>query len=194
MWSDWLDVCFSLSALWCPLSVPTVSLGFLLPWTWGVSSRLLQQSSAAAPYLGLGVAPLSHARHHSPSCRTSAQSQLPFLFWPLDRMPLLFGSCSSLYLECSSYILLFPWILIISFELFPYDFNRQSLIQALITILATSILVLSTYRWYFNHMFVYATRLQVSIEFVPSASSRRHILWYFHNLPYVKWIHIKSND
>ena len=36
MWSDWLIVChcgFSLSALWCPLSVPTVLLGFLLPWT-----------------------------------------------------------------------------------------------------------------------------------------------------------------
>ena len=32
MWSDWLVVCdtgFSLSALWCPLSVPTVLLGSL---------------------------------------------------------------------------------------------------------------------------------------------------------------------
>ena len=38
----------------------TVLLGFLLPWTWGISSRLLQQSTAAAPYLGLAVAPLSH--------------------------------------------------------------------------------------------------------------------------------------
>ena len=36
MWSDWLIVChcgFSLSTLWCPLSVPTILLGFLLPWT-----------------------------------------------------------------------------------------------------------------------------------------------------------------
>ena len=36
LWSDWLVVCdcgFSLSALWCPLSVPTVLLGFVLPWT-----------------------------------------------------------------------------------------------------------------------------------------------------------------
>ena len=46
MWSDWLVVCdcgFSLSALWCPLSVPTVLLRFLLPWMWGISSwpRLL---------------------------------------------------------------------------------------------------------------------------------------------------------
>ena len=43
VWSDWLVVCdygFSLSALWCPFSAPTVSLGFLLPWTWGISSWL----------------------------------------------------------------------------------------------------------------------------------------------------------
>ena len=43
LWSDWLVFCdcgFSLSALWCPLSSPTVLLGFLLPWTWAVSSRL----------------------------------------------------------------------------------------------------------------------------------------------------------
>ena len=46
LWSDWLVVCdcsFSLSALWCPLSVATVLFGFLLPWTWGISSRLFQQ-------------------------------------------------------------------------------------------------------------------------------------------------------
>ena len=49
----------------------TILLGFLLPWTWGISSRLLQQSTAAAPYLEwrylltasvpdlqLGIAPL----------------------------------------------------------------------------------------------------------------------------------------
>ena len=64
MWSDWLVVCdcgFSLSVLWCPLSVPTVLLGFLLPSMWGISSRLLQQTAAAAPYLGGGVAlPGSH--------------------------------------------------------------------------------------------------------------------------------------
>ena len=37
LWSDWLVFCdygFSVSALWCPLSTPTVLLGFLLPWTW----------------------------------------------------------------------------------------------------------------------------------------------------------------
>ena len=41
MWSDWLVVCdcgSSLSALWCPLSMPTILLGFLLPWMCGISS------------------------------------------------------------------------------------------------------------------------------------------------------------
>ena len=59
--TDRLVVCecsFSLSALWWPLSVCTVFLRFLLPWMWGISSWLLQQSSAAAPYLGSRVAPL----------------------------------------------------------------------------------------------------------------------------------------
>ena len=55
--SDWLVFCdydASVSALWCPLATPTLLLGFLLPWSWGVSSRLLQQSAAAAPYLDEG--------------------------------------------------------------------------------------------------------------------------------------------
>ena len=57
MWSDWLVFCdygFNMSALLCPLATPIVLLGFLLPWTWSVSSWLLQQSTAAAPYLGWG--------------------------------------------------------------------------------------------------------------------------------------------
>ena len=66
MWLDWLVFCkygFSVSALWCPLPIPTVLLGFLLPWAWGIfSSWLLQQSAAIAPYLGRGVSP-----HRSPS-------------------------------------------------------------------------------------------------------------------------------
>ena len=45
----------------CPLmpSCNTYHLtwGFLLSWTWGISSQLLQQSTAAAPYLGRGVSP-----------------------------------------------------------------------------------------------------------------------------------------
>ena len=42
-----------------PLATPTVLLGFLLPWTWGISSWLLQQSVATAPYLGHGVSSVS---------------------------------------------------------------------------------------------------------------------------------------
>ena len=55
MWSDWPVVCdcgFCLSALWHTFSVPTVLLGILLPWIWGIFSRLFQQSAATAPYLG----------------------------------------------------------------------------------------------------------------------------------------------
>ena len=36
------------------IATPTVLLGFLLSWTWGISSWLLQQSTTAAPYLGRG--------------------------------------------------------------------------------------------------------------------------------------------
>ena len=39
-------------------STPTVLLGFLLPWMWGISSRLLQQSAPTAPYLGWRVSHL----------------------------------------------------------------------------------------------------------------------------------------
>ena len=83
--TDWLVVCdcgFSQSALWCPLSVPTLLFGFLLPWKWGMSSRLLQQSSAIAPYLGSRVAPLSccpwFACGEVPLCHASTLTwQLP---------------------------------------------------------------------------------------------------------------------
>ena len=60
VWLDWLVFCeygFSVSVLWCPLATPTVLLGFVLLWAWGISSWLLQQSSAAAPYLGRRVSP-----------------------------------------------------------------------------------------------------------------------------------------
>ena len=59
-WLVWLVFCdyvFSVSALWCPLATPTILLGFLLPWTWGISSWLLQKSKATAPYFGRGVSP-----------------------------------------------------------------------------------------------------------------------------------------
>ena len=44
----------------CPL-MPSLSAYpltcFLLPWMWGISSWLLQQSVGASPYFGHGVAP-----------------------------------------------------------------------------------------------------------------------------------------
>ena len=46
-----VSVCLPSDAL---LATPTVLLGSLLPWTWGISSQLLQQSQATAPYLGRG--------------------------------------------------------------------------------------------------------------------------------------------
>ena len=55
VWLEWLVFCdygFSVSVLWCLLATPTLLLGFLLPWAWGISSWLLQQSAAAAPSLG----------------------------------------------------------------------------------------------------------------------------------------------
>ena len=60
VWLDWLVFCdygFSVSALLCPLSKPTILLGFLLSWKWGILSQLLQQSAATAPNLGWGVSP-----------------------------------------------------------------------------------------------------------------------------------------
>ena len=63
VWLDWLVFCeygFSVFALWCPLATPTVLLGFLLPWAWSISSRLLQQSAAIAAYLGRWVSPHRH--------------------------------------------------------------------------------------------------------------------------------------
>ena len=72
VWLDWLVFCeygFSVSTLWCPLATPTVLLGFLLPWAWGISSPLLQQSAATAPYLGRGVSP-----HRLPSWRSTWDS------------------------------------------------------------------------------------------------------------------------
>ena len=69
---------FSVSALWCPLTTPTILLGFLLPWTWGVSSWLLQQSTATALSLGQVVSPHSHPSWPwSSSCWPSHIVNLP---------------------------------------------------------------------------------------------------------------------
>ena len=98
VWLDWLVFCeygFSMSALWCPLATPTILLGFLLPWAWGISSWLLQQSTAAAPYLGWGVSPYCRPSWPSmwdsssrPSCACAAcergtpqVSRCPICYW-----------------------------------------------------------------------------------------------------------------
>ena len=49
------DCGFILSALWCPLSAPNTLVGLLLLLMLGISSQMLQQSAATAPYLGHGV-------------------------------------------------------------------------------------------------------------------------------------------
>ena len=81
MWSDWLVFCdygFSVSALWCPLTTPTLLLRFLSPWSWGISSLLLQQSTAAAPYLGWGVSHQGHPSWHWTAATDRAEArQLP---------------------------------------------------------------------------------------------------------------------
>ena len=95
LWADWLVFCdygFSVSALWCPLTTPTVLLGFLLPWMWGISSRLLQQSAAAAPYLGRGVSsqgrpswPWTWSSFSQPFCARAAAA--PWMWGCSSRPP-----------------------------------------------------------------------------------------------------------
>ena len=67
VWLDWLVFCehgFSVSALWCPIA--TYHLTWVsLTMAWDISSQLLQQSTAAVPYLGWGVSPYHH--HFWPS-------------------------------------------------------------------------------------------------------------------------------
>ena len=66
-----------------PSATPTVLLGFLLPWPWGISSRLLQQSTAAAPYLGQG--------YLLTSALPDLQCGIDPLGPPEPAQPLLFG-------------------------------------------------------------------------------------------------------
>ena len=111
LWSDWLVFCdygSSVSALWCPLTTPTILLGFLLPWTWGISSRLLQQSAAAASYLGRGVSSHGHpswswtwSSSSWPSCAHAAVA--PWRWGCSSRpppRPQTWGSSSALLLRC----------------------------------------------------------------------------------------------
>ena len=89
VWLDWLDFRdygFSVSALWCPLATAPILLGFLLPWAWGISSWLLLQSPATAPYLGRGVSTHGHpywpwkgSSSSQPSCACKFHSRTFFL-------------------------------------------------------------------------------------------------------------------
>ena len=74
VWLDWQVFCeygFSVSALWCPLAIPTLLLGFLLPWAWGTLHGCSSKAqpllltldegyllTAALPDLQRGIAPL----------------------------------------------------------------------------------------------------------------------------------------
>ena len=70
---------------------------FFLPWTWGVSSRLLQQSPASVPDLGPGVCPLDSAYdlgrvvsplgHHSWPWTWDSLLSWSLLQWALIRGP-----------------------------------------------------------------------------------------------------------
>ena len=53
----------------------TLDVGYLLPWTWGISSWLLQQSTASAPYLGWGVSP-HHPRSWSSTWDSSSGTNI----------------------------------------------------------------------------------------------------------------------
>ena len=71
--------------------MPTVLVGFLLPWTWSISSQLLQQaqpllltldmeylSTATAPDFGCGVFPLGRLQlqRHADATQASAGGEL----------------------------------------------------------------------------------------------------------------------
>ena len=79
-WLVFREYAFSMSALWCPLETCIILLGFLLPWAWGISSRLLQQNAATAPYLGC----VGHGREvwqNVVHCRREWQTTSVFLPW-----------------------------------------------------------------------------------------------------------------
>ena len=98
MWSDWLVFCdygFSVSAVWCPLTTLAVLFGFLLPWTWGISSRLLQKVqpllltldtgcllTAALPVLEGGIAPLGPPLPEQPPLLGHGIAPLGCRPWP----------------------------------------------------------------------------------------------------------------
>ena len=64
---------FSLSALWCPLSVPTILHGFLLPWTCGSSSQPLLHH--AAPDIEAGFRKAEETEIKLPTFALSSKKQ-----------------------------------------------------------------------------------------------------------------------
>ena len=112
LWSDWLVFCdygFSVSALWCPLTTPTILLGFLLPWTWGISSRLLQQSTATAPYLRWGISyqgrpswPWTWSSSSRPSCAPQQPLLINFQMSSVFSVHMVLTHCNQKHVELSS--------------------------------------------------------------------------------------------
>ena len=83
-----------------PLTTPTILLGFLLSWMWGISSRLLQQSTATAPYLGLG--------YLLTTALPDLQHGMAPLGPPMPMQPPLLGcGVDHVYLKCTSDILVY---------------------------------------------------------------------------------------
>ena len=98
LWGPWVQVrrrCFW--ALWASLAgmgfdskhdfaPPAIFLGLLLcPWTWGISSLLVQWSPAAAPDLGHGISPLCHLLIQCPAATAHHSSNVYSLgekLWP----------------------------------------------------------------------------------------------------------------
>ena len=75
VWLDWLDFFdygFSVTALFWRLATHTILHGFLLPWTWGITSRLFQQRAVTAPYLVRGIS--AHCHHSWPWTWSSSSS------------------------------------------------------------------------------------------------------------------------
>ena len=137
MWSDWLvfyDYDFSVSALWCSLATPTVLLGFLLPWMWGIlhvcSSKaqllLLTLDKVAPPDLECGVAPLGPPAPAQPLLLGHGFGS--FIHWPQawgssSRLPPL--TSDTLAKEYSKFSKLgFNSMWTVNFQMFKLDLEK----------------------------------------------------------------------